>query len=226
MEASGDHADIREKAKELSEDKQQMVEKLLGKIDEIKKLQTEEEGWKEATSKDGYTVHQKRTDNGLNCVKGQGIIDFSAEAVVKFINTPGNTEKYNSQYKEGSDIEKLDLGISCAIDYSRYKGGTMISDRDFCMISGTIKQDDGSYVTIATSVEHPDCPEVKKCVRAECVIGGWIIIPDAEDPEHKCMCYYITQSDPKGSIPKMFVNKVAKNQGLMPMTINETMKKE
>jgi StAR-related lipid transfer protein 10 len=226
MEASDNSADLLEKIKDLPEEKQQMVKKLYEKVSQLKELQKEEEGWKEAINKDGYTVYTKGTDSGLNCVKGHGPIEFSADALVKYINTPGNSLKYDQQFKEGKEIENLDLGIECSIGYSRYKGGTMVSDRDFCMISGTFKEEDGKIVIIATSVEHPDCPEVKKVVRAECVIGGWIITPDSEDPEHKCSVYYVTQTNPKGMVPKMFVNKVSKNQGLLPKTINEAMKKE
>lgn len=223
---SSPQVELEDKIKELPEEKQQMVKKLQEKVEDLKRLVDEQDGWSEAINKDGYIVHTKKTDNGLNCVRGQGPIGFSAAKVVEFISTDGNTTKYDSQYKEGKVIEDLGLGINASIGYSRYKGATLVSDRDFCMISATFKEDDGKYVIIATSVEHPDCPDVKKVVRADLIIGGWIITPDATDPENKCYAYYITQTNPKGSVPKMFVNQVSKNQGMLPREIYNAMKKE
>lgn len=214
------------KIKDLPEDKQQMIKKLQEKIADLKEMSTETDGWKEATSKGDYIVHTKKTDSGLNCVRGYGPLDFPAKEVFEFVMAPGNSEKYDEQFKEGKTIESLGLGVNCEIGYSRYKGGTFVSDRDFCMISAGFEDTDGTYIIIATSVEHPDCPEVKKCVRADLTIGGWIIAPDADDPDSKCWAYYITQTDPKGSVPKVFVNQVAKGQGMLPKSINECMKKQ
>ena len=109
MEATDISADLQEKIKDLPEDKQKMVTKLYEKVNELKELQKEEEGWKEAINKDGYTVFTKKTDSGLNCVRGHGPIDFSAEALVKYINTPGNSLKYDQQFKEGKEIEKTTI---------------------------------------------------------------------------------------------------------------------
>ena len=77
---------------------------------------------------------------------------------------------------------------------------------------------------MAVSVEHDDVPEVKKVVRGELIIGGWILDPDPED-EDKCYAYYIVQGDPKGSIPKWVVNMGAKSQGFIPYNINKAMHK-
>ncbi len=215
-----------EKVSELPEEQQVFATKLIEKIGQMKDITTEEEGWKAGKEKGGFVIHTKKTETGLNCIRGQGVMDFSADKVFEFINTDGNIGKYDSSHKEGRTVETPDLGVGLNFSYSRYKGGTMISDRDFCFIGASIKEDDGTILICYTSAEHPDCPEVKKCVRGELYIGGWILTPDKDDPENKCYAHYITQTNPKGSVPKYFVNKFSEGQGLLPYQINEILKKE
>eukprot|EP00344_Euplotes_crassus_P005179 CAMPEP_0197001714 /NCGR_PEP_ID=MMETSP1380-20130617/6346_1 /TAXON_ID=5936 /ORGANISM="Euplotes crassus, Strain CT5" /LENGTH=229 /DNA_ID=CAMNT_0042419489 /DNA_START=59 /DNA_END=748 /DNA_ORIENTATION=+ len=227
MEASGSTlSGFEERVSELPEEQQAFATKLIEKFAQMKEIAAEEEGWKEGKKKDGFFIHTKKTDTGLNCIRGQGAMDFSADKVFEFIDTDGNITKYDSSYKEGRTIETPDLGVGLCFSYSRYKGGTMISDRDFCFIGASVKEEDGTYITWYTSAEHADCPAVKKCVRGELYIGGWIITPDKDDPENKCYAHYITQTNPKGSVPKYFVNKFSEGQGLLPYQINEILKKE
>ena len=227
MEATGSPLNIiDDKISELTEEQQKWANKLKEKIVLLKEAASEEEGWKAGKEKAGFRVSTKKTDTGLNCVRGKGIMDFSADKVFKFIDTDGNITKYDSSYKEGRTLDKLGIGADLSFYYSRYKGGTMISDRDFCFIGASVKEDDGTILICYTSAEHPDAPEVKKCVRGELYVGGWVIIPDKEEPEAKCHATYITQSNPKGSVPKYFVNKFSDGQGLLPYQINEILKKE
>mmetsp|Transcript_32548 Transcript_32548/g.28814 ORF Transcript_32548/g.28814 Transcript_32548/m.28814 type:complete len:230 (+) Transcript_32548:276-965(+) len=227
MEGTGSTlSGLEERITELPEELQEFALKLKGKISEMREISTDEEGWKKATEKSGYIVHTKKTEAGLNCVRGQGNMDFSADKVFEFIDTDGNITKYDSSYKEGRTLEEPDLGVGLGFYYSRYKGGTMISDRDFCFIGAHVQEEDGTHIICYSSAEHSEAPIVKKVVRGELFIGGWVIIPDKDDPQNKSYAYYITQTNPKGSIPKYFVNKFSEGQGLLPMKINEILKKE
>jgi hypothetical protein len=216
-----------EKVQDEPEETKQAVERLIAKYTEIKEIAVDLEGWKESSSKDGFTIYTKKSDTGLNCVRGQGTMDFSAKRSFEFITTEGNTPKYDDSYIEGETIQWLDQeGTRLNIGYSKYKGGTLISNRDFVMIGVELTEDDGSYTLCYTSCEHKDKPDAKKTVRAELYIGGWRITPDKDDPENKCQVVYMSQMNPKGSIPKYFVNKTSDSQGSTPRKINECLKKE
>ena len=225
MESSED-AEFDALVEQLPKEKQEWILKLKSKISDIINITTETEGWKEVNEKGDYIVHTKKTDSGVNWVRGYGPIDFSAEKVLEFMKSEGATSKYDDQYKEGRTVETIGLGKNVRVGYSRYKGATLVSDRDFVMILADFKDADGRILTIGTSIDHPDVPPVKKVVRADLLIGGWVLIPDQADPENKWNAYYISQSDLKGSIPKMITNSVSKGQGLLPKKINEVMKKQ
>lgn len=216
-----------DKVADEPQETKEAVERLIAKYDELKTITSSIDGWKESSSKDGFTIYTQKSDTGLNCVRGEGDMDFSAQKVYDFITKEGNTPKYDDSYIEGGTVQWIDeAGSRLNIGYSKYKGGTMISDRDFVIIGVEIPEQDGSFTIVYTSCVHKDRPEVKKTVRAELYIGGWRITPDKDDPENKCHAVYITQMNPKGSIPKYFVNKTADNQGSTPRKINECLKKE
>ena len=155
-------------------------------------------------------------------------MDFSAEKVYELVMNPETEtiQKYDDAYKDGRNIERFEAGdYKFSVGYSRYKGTMLVSDRDFCVGSVSFTDSEGRIISSAISVEHPECPVVKKVVRAQLSIGGWLIVPDQEDPENKSYSYYITNSDLKGSIPKSLVNSSSKGQGFLPMKMNELLKK-
>ena len=48
------------------------------------------------------------------------------------------------------------------------------------MVAQTFEDSNGKIIIGSTSIEHPDCPPVKKFVRADLIIGGWILTPSPE----------------------------------------------
>lgn len=67
-------------------------------------------------------------------------------------------------------------------------------------------EQDGTFVTTATSTTHADVPpEVDSHVRAELVIDGFWMTPDSANPAITHV-KYIAHLDPKGSIPYWAIN--------------------
>jgi len=64
------------------------------------------------------------------------------------------------------------------------------------------------YMIIKSPVFSPDCPETKKCIRAETVISGYYMQDDPEEPGHSLLGV-LSQTDIKGDIPVFLVNKFA-----------------
>ena len=101
---------------------------------------------------------------------------------------------YDKIYKDGKLLEQIN-------DYQWYetfevKGPPLVSNRDFCLLKAKFFSDEnGEYhdtpveevptrksVALAVSCERDDCPEKKKVVRADLIIGGWICEPLPDDP--------------------------------------------
>lgn len=58
------------------------------------------------------------------------------------------------------------------------------------------------------SVEHPFCPPVKKNVRAECIIGGYLLEKEIDSKGVEVTkLTMVSQNDIKGNLPKAMVNK-------------------
>ena len=58
------------------------------------------------------------------------------------------------------------------------------------------------------SIDSPECPINKKCIRAETVISGYYMQDDPDEPGHTLLGV-LSQTDIKGDIPVFLVNKFA-----------------
>ena len=65
-----------------------------------------------------------------------------------------------------------------------------------------------SHILHFISVENDECPPSKKNVRAETVISGYYMQDDPDNPEHSILGV-LSQTDLKGNIPHVLVNKFA-----------------
>lgn len=162
------------------------------------------------------------TDSGLKCIKGEGHIDYSPEEIASYLKRDNVQKEYDDQFAEGGTVQELSMDAKFV--FNRFKGVFMVSGRDFCMLAITVRKPGDTIIISSFSHEHDDCPPHKKYVRAELVIGGWILKPDENNPS-KTFAQYVTQSDLKGNIPKKIVNGVAEKQGLLITKVNEAMKK-
>jgi len=90
----------------------------------------------------------------------------------------------------------------------------MISPRDVVVMGYCVTESDGTTYIVGKSVVDPAFPEAKGFVRAEVHVYAWVLKPVKDDP-NKTKLIRLLESDPKGSIPKMVVNKVAKNEALV-----------
>lgn len=88
----------------------------------------------------------------------------------------------------------------------------MIKDRDFVQGRKIWKEfpDKTSTILHFKSIDHPKCPPSKKFVRANTIISGYFIQTISTNPPVTRLAS-ITQTDVKGMIPRVIVNKVAQN---------------
>ena len=65
-----------------------------------------------------------------------------------------------------------------------------------------------SHMLHFISIDSPECPINKKCIRAETVISGYYMQDDPDEPGHTLLGV-LSQTDIKGDIPVFLVNKFA-----------------
>ncbi|XP_043377264.1 START domain-containing protein 10 isoform X2 [Chelonia mydas] len=88
---------------------------------------------------------------------------------------------------------------------SCWKCPSPLKNRDFVTLRSWLPLGN-DYMIINYSVKHPKYPPRKDFVRAVSLQTGYLV--RANGP-HGCTLYYLTQVDPRGSLPKWVVNKVS-----------------
>mmetsp|Transcript_16370 Transcript_16370/g.18203 ORF Transcript_16370/g.18203 Transcript_16370/m.18203 type:complete len:106 (+) Transcript_16370:254-571(+) len=89
--------------------------------------------------------------------------------------------KFDKTFVEGYVVDEL--GLNGRLEYQRVNPGTFLSDRDLLFATRKFTLDDGRVVWAAASVDDDSKPPLKKIVRAEMHIGGWILEENDEDPD-------------------------------------------
>ncbi len=112
------------------------------------------------------------------------------------------------------------LSPTTSIIRDEYKPLWPTGARDFVLLREVEEQADGAWAVGACSVTDPRAPEKKGLVRAECLIGGFVLRPDPSSPNSTLMSY-ITAVDLKGSIPEFIINQVAVDQPLCVARVAE-----
>ncbi|MFT7810219.1 PCTP-like protein [Arapaima gigas] len=80
-----------------------------------------------------------------------------------------------------------------------------LKNRDVVTLRSWLVMDD-EYLIVNYSVKHPKYPPRKDLVRAVSIITGYMV--KATGP-NSCTFTYLSQADPKGSLPKWVVNKAS-----------------
>ena len=184
---------------------------------------SDSDAWVKYDEKDGVTVYTQKSESGLNCVKGEGWVDFNANVLEEFVFSPDTKPKCDESCEEAHFIENY--GDNSKFEYLKYKGKLLVSGRDFVTASYKQTIEDGRIVISSYSVVHPDQPEVSGLVRGDIKLAGWIITPD-KDSEDRCHAVYITEIDFAGSLPTALVNQVNTNQGFFIAKVKEALKQE
>eukprot|EP00126_Sphaerothecum_destruens_P007148 Sdes_comp19710_c0_seq2m11644 len=104
---------------------------------------------------------------------------------------------------EGADIGMV--GPTSDLTYYSAKLPSPIKNRDFLLQRSWRVEEDFSEVIIkSTSVSSQLCPERKDFIRALSMTIGYHI----QNLNGGCILTYLTHTDPKGSLPAYFVNKL------------------
>ncbi|ESL10493.1 hypothetical protein TRSC58_01774 [Trypanosoma rangeli SC58] len=110
-------------------------------------------------------------------------------------------EVWDDNMIEGHNIVKLNVNND--IGYYSAKFPWPLKNRDFCNMRSWMEFTNGEFIIFNHSVTHSSCPKKGAFVRARSILTGYLIQPLGSDG---CVLTYITQSDPRGSIPHGIIN--------------------
>eukprot|EP00669_Euglena_mutabilis_P008161 TRINITY_DN3276_c0_g1_i1.p1 TRINITY_DN3276_c0_g1~~TRINITY_DN3276_c0_g1_i1.p1 ORF type:complete len:227 (-),score=45.60 TRINITY_DN3276_c0_g1_i1:136-816(-) len=176
-------------------------------------------GWNLVHDHSGHQIFLKHdASNPITMCKGVIRIDAPPETIAEFI---GDDDRLEQAMKTMDVMCRNAKVVSRSDPKHSVKHCTMglpppLWPRDFLWEEIQTCLPDGRYVEVARSTTHPDCPPAHghfiNAVRGEILGTGYLVAPAPDDPNASVVTYQV-QCDPKGSIPTMVINLVAKDQG-------------
>ncbi|XP_070552653.1 START domain-containing protein 10-like [Ptychodera flava] len=171
---------------------------------EFIKLAEDQEGWSQQYAKSGGTTVWTR-EGSSSAIKMFKVYryfpDINAEVMYDVLHDGDYRPLWDKAMIEGKEVCLLNPNND--IGYYALKCPSPIKNRDF-VLQRTWLETSTEYVIFNHSIFHKDLPPKKGYVRAESQVTGYLIRPKPKG----CEMTYVSQSDPKGSLPKWLVNKV------------------
>ncbi|KAM6953590.1 START domain containing 14 [Aplochiton taeniatus] len=131
------------------------------------------------------------------------INDVSAATMFDVLHDGQYRKKWDPTMLESYDIARLSPNAD--VGYYSWICPTPLKNRDVVTLrSWQVTEND--YVIINFSVKHPKHGPRKDLVRAISLLTGYLIRPTGPN---SCYFTYLSQADPKGSLPKWVVNKAS-----------------
>jgi len=134
--------------------------------------------------------------------------DINAATVFDVVHDTDYRKKWDHDMLSMEEICKV--SVNNTVSYYAAKCPTPIKSRDVVFLSSWIAypsmREPKEYIMINRSVSHTEYPPKKNMVRAISINTGYMITPTGP---HSCDFVYLTQFDPRGSIPKWVVNTIS-----------------
>ncbi|KAK7922474.1 hypothetical protein WMY93_009376 [Mugilogobius chulae] len=147
-----------------------------------------------------------KTNNGSKIHKikcKMTIKDVSAETMYDVLHDGAYRKQWDPTMVESFDIARLSANAD--VGYFSWACPKPIKNRDVVTLRSWLVKDD-EYIIVNFSVKHPKYPPRSDLVRAISIQTGYYI--KSLGP-NSCTFYYLSQADPKGSLPKWMVNKAS-----------------
>ncbi|XP_055016063.1 START domain-containing protein 10 [Boleophthalmus pectinirostris] len=163
------------------------------------------EGWIPKFNKNNITVWIRAEESAtVQKIKMRIVCkDVPAETVYDVLHDTPYRRKWDTNMIDTYDIGRLT--VNADVGYYSWRCPPGLKNRDFVTMRSWLPLGN-DYLIINYSVKHPQHPPKKEYVRAVSLLTGYLI--QSTGPNSSTL-YYLTQVDPKGSLPKWVVNRVS-----------------
>ncbi|XP_056624986.1 START domain containing 14 [Triplophysa dalaica] len=131
------------------------------------------------------------------------IDDVSAATMYDVLHDSLYRKTWDPTMLESFDIARL--GANSDVGYFSWMCPKPLKNRDVVTLRSWQASED-EYVIFNFSVKHPNYPPRKDLVRAVSLLTGYLIKPTGKN---SCVFTYLSQADPRGSLPRWVVNKAS-----------------
>ncbi|XP_066504669.1 START domain containing 14 [Hoplias malabaricus] len=185
------------------------------------------ENWQNKYNKNGMEVWVEVPPNNLQANKNQGskvhkikckiaITDVSAATMYDVLHDNQYRKTWDPAMLESFEIARV--APNADVGYYSWLCPRPLKNRDVITLRAWQASED-EYVIVNYSVKHPKYPPRKDLVRAVSLMTGYLVKPTGPN---SCSFTYLSQADPKGSLPKWAVNKAS--QVLAPKVMKSVYK--
>lgn len=159
-------------------------------------------GWRDGPESNGIkVVYGEVAGSEWYTMRTTGKLRVSASKAARILMSAEMVPKFDDMTKDVKLLERLSEATEVRLVSA--KSVMFTSARDFCVAS-TVRREPSGRVLIATrSVDHPQGTQ-KGFVRALSYISGYIVTPDAHDP-NACELSVVAHMDLGGNLPAMVV---------------------
>ncbi|KAJ8255103.1 hypothetical protein GJAV_G00200950 [Gymnothorax javanicus] len=169
------------------------------------------EGWRSKFDKDGMQVWvmpplasakgDKNNISRIQKIKCRMVVkDVSAATLYDVLHDSDYRKGWDSTMLESYDIARL--SDNSDVGYFSWMCPKPLKNRDVVTLRSWQVKDD-EYLIVNYSVKHPKFPPRKDLVRAISILTGYMV---KSTGPNSCIFTYLSQADPKGSLPKWVVN--------------------
>ncbi|KAM9471147.1 START domain containing 14 [Clarias gariepinus] len=144
------------------------------------------------------------------------INDVSAATMYDVLHDNKYRKTWDPAMLESFEIARL--GPNADVGYYSWICPKPLKNRDVITVRSWHASED-EYIIVNYSVKHPKYPQRKDLVRAVSILTGYLVKPTGPN---SCTFIYLSQADPKGSLPKWAVNKAT--QVLAPRVMKSVYK--
>ncbi|KAM9741584.1 START domain containing 14 [Menidia menidia] len=153
---------------------------------------------------EGQTPNKGNYVPKIHKIKCKMVIkDVSAATMYDVIHDGQYRKKWDPNMLESFDIARL--SDNADVGYYSWLCPKPIKNRDVVTLRSWRVTDD-EYIVINFSVKHPKYPPHSHLVRAISMLTGYFV---KSTGPNSCIFIYLSQADPKGSLPKWVVNKAS-----------------
>jgi len=160
--------------------------------------------WDMVQDSEGYQLMKQKTTSDFCIFKSSFETNKNAQSVFEYLNTITNTRRWGKNVKS---IVKKHEEHDLRILYVQFKSTFPLSAREVILAERFFEKE-GNYYILGRSIEAPEVPMEKHCVRGFLRMHAYQVIPLEEQ---KCKVNYIIDMDPAGNMTPKLKEKFERN---------------